>query len=117
MVITSSSPSFFKIYIYIYISITWDPPGTPRGVIIAYEVSYWPEFDPQTITTMNTITLNASFTTRGRLELGTAYIFTVVAFTTVGRGESATANISTLTRPCKNICYSCTFFHPSLIVQ
>ena len=50
---------------------------------------------------MNTTDLDTSFTTQGRLELGTAYIFTVTAFTGAGRGEIATASISTLARPRK----------------
>ena len=92
---TSSSSSFFKI------SITWDPPEIRNGIIIAYEVSYRPVSAPQTITTMNTTDLDTSFTTEGRLELGTAYIFTVTAFTGAGRGENVTASISTLARPRK----------------
>ena len=50
---------------------------------------------------MNTTDLDTSFTSQGRLELGTAYIFTVTAFTGAGRGESVTASISTLERPRK----------------
>ena len=95
MVIISSSSSFFKI------SITWDPPEIRNGIIIAYEVSYRPASDPQTITTMNTTDLDTSFTTESGLQLGTAYIFTVTAFTGAGRGEIATASISTLARPRK----------------
>ena len=95
VVITSSSPSFFKI------SITWDPPEIRNGIIIAYEVSYRPASAPQTIITMNTTDLDTSFTNQGRLELGTEYIFTVTGFTGAGRGESATASISTLARPRK----------------
>ena len=95
VVITSSSPSFFKI------SITWDPPEIRNGIIIAYEVSYRPASAPETITTMNTTDLDTSFTTESGLELGTAYIFTVTAFTGAGRGEIATASISTLARPRK----------------
>ena len=94
MVITSS-PSFFKI------SITWNLPDIRNGIIIAYEVSYRPVSDPQTITTMNTTDLDTSFTTESGLELETAYIFTVTAFTGAGRGEIATTNISTLARPRK----------------
>ena len=95
VVITSSSPSFFKI------STTWDPPEIRNGIIIAYEVSYRPASAPQTITTMNTTDLDTSFTNQGRLELGTAYIFTVTAFTGAGRGEISTDSISTLARPRK----------------
>ena len=72
-----------------------------NGIIIAYEVSYRPASDPQTITTMNTTDPDTSFTSQGRLELGTAYIFTVTAFTGAGRGENVTASISTLARPRK----------------
>ena len=95
VVITSPSPSFFKI------SITWDPPEIRNGIIIAYEVSYRPASAPHNITTMNTTDLSTSFPTEGRLELGTAYIFTVTAFTRAGRGENVTANMSTLARPRK----------------
>ena len=95
MVITSLSPSFFKI------SITWDPPEIRNGIIIAYELSYRPASAPQNITTMNTTDLDTSFTTESGLKLGTVYIFTVTAFTGAGRGEIATASISTLERPRK----------------
>ena len=95
VVITSSSPSFFKI------SITWDPPEIRNGIIIAYELSYRPASAPQNITTMNTTDLDTSFTTESGLELETAYIFTVTAFTGAGRGEIATTSISTLARPRK----------------
>ena len=73
----------------------------PNGIIIAYEVSYRPASDPQTITTMNTTDLDTSFTTESGLELGTEYIFTVTALTGTGRGEIATTSISTLARPRK----------------
>ena len=95
VVITSSSPSFFKI------SITWDPPEIRNGIIIAYEVSYRPASAPQTFATMNTTDLDTSFTIESGLELGTAYIFTVTAFTGAGREEIATDSISTLERPRK----------------
>ena len=95
VVISSPSSSFFKI------SITWDPPEIHNGIIIAYEVSYRPASDLQTITTMNTTDLDTSFTNQGRLELGTAYIFTVTAFTGAGRGEITTDIISTLAIPRK----------------
>ena len=108
MVITSSSPSFFKI------SITWDPPEIRNGIIIAYEVSYRPASAPQTITTMNTTDLDTSFTTEGRLELGTAYIFTVTAFTRAGRGESVTDSISTLARPRKTTALCLTSTHTDI---
>ena len=102
VVITSSSPSFFKI------SITWDPPEIRNGIIIAYEVSYRPASAPQTITTMNTTDLD---TTESGLELGTAYIFTVTAFTGAGRGEIVTASISTLARPRKIRAFYLTSIH------
>ena len=105
VVITSSSPSFFKI------SITWDPPEMRNGIIIAYEVSYWPALVPQTITTMNTTDLDTSFTSESELELGTAYIFTVTSFTGAGRGEIATAIVSTLARPRKIRAFCVTSTH------
>ena len=110
VVITSSSPSFFKI------SITWDPPEIRNGIIIAYEVSYRSASAPQTITTMNTTDLDTSFTNQGRLELGTAYIFTVTAFTGAGRGESTTDSISTLARPRKirALCLTSTCTHTGI---
>ena len=108
VVITSSSPSFFKI------SITWDSPEIRNGIIIAYQVSYRPASAPQTITTMNTTDLDTSFTNQGRLELGTAYIFTVTAFTRAGRGEIATDSISTLARPCKIRAFCVTSTHTGI---
>ena len=108
VVITPSFPSFFKI------SITWDPPEIRNGIIIAYEVSYRPASAPQIITTMNTTDLDTSFTNQGRLELETAYIFTVTAFTGAGRGESVTASISTLARPRKIITLCLTSKHTGI---
>ena len=85
-------PSLVKI------SITWDKPAMPNGIITHYEVSYgrYHSVSSHNKTVDDTST---SFTTPGHLELGTKMIFTVRAYTRVGGGEPTTLTVSTLTRP------------------
>ena len=64
----------------------------PNGVIIAYEVSYWPTADPEDVTTLNTTDL--ATTLRG-LQPETQYTFTVRAYNQVGAGESSTMTRTT----------------------
>ena len=81
------------------VSISWTPPHTPNGVIIAYEVSYRPRDSSQTVTRLNTTDLATSFTTQSDLEVGTEFIFTVTAYTRVGPGDTSSLNLSTLSTP------------------
>ena len=91
-----SVPSFLTI------SIFWEKPAIPNGLITHYEVSYWSSAaDHSTATVAST-----SFTTPGSLEPGTAYTFTVRAYTKVGPGNKEILIESTLTRPCKLIPYT-----------
>ena len=85
-------PSLVKI------SITWDKPAMPNGIITHYEVFYG-RYDlvPSHNKTVNVT--STSFTTPDHLELGTERIFTVRAYTRVGGGEPTTLTVSTLTRP------------------
>ena len=85
-------PSFFKI------TITWEEPVTANGVITDYEVSYRPTYSSQSPTSTRT-GLETSFTTTGRYEPGSSYIFTVKAYTRVGAGETVTITVSMLTKP------------------
>ena len=95
-VVITAFPSFVKI------TITWQEPSIPNGIITHYEVYYGRQhFKPSAITT--TTGLDTSFTTPGRLEPGTEMFFTVTAYTRVGGGEPATVNVSTLIRPCKHV--------------
>ena len=80
--------------------ITWEKPERPNGVIIAYEVSYYPTADPQSVTRVNTTDLATSLTVRG-LQPGTELTFTVRAYSRVGAGETVTATESTLIKPRK----------------
>ena len=67
-------PSLVKI------SITWDKPAMPNGIITHYEVLYsWYHLVPSHNTTVNVT--STSFTTPDHLELGTKMIFTVRAYT------------------------------------
>ena len=81
------------------VSISWTPPHTPNGVIIAYEVSYRPRDSSQTMTRLNTTDLATSFTTQSDLEVGTEFIFTVTAYTRVGSRSTSSLNVSTLSTP------------------
>jgi len=78
----SSSVTFFQI------TISWEKPDRPNGVIIAYEVSYHPTADPQSVTRVNTSDLAISLTVSG-LQSGTELTFTVRAYTRVGAGETS----------------------------
>ena len=89
----SSSITFFQI------AISWEEPERPNGVIIAYEVSYHPTADPQSVTHVNTTNLATSLTVSG-LQPGTELTFTVRAYTRVGAGDSSTV---TYTSSCKMI--------------
>ena len=90
----SSVSSFFMI------TITWEEPEMPNGIITNYEVVYGPSAFPQFTT--EDVTTGTTFTTPDDLERGTEYTFTVTAHTSVGPGEPTTATISTLDRPRKN---------------
>ena len=87
-------PSFFKIL------FTWNRPETPNGVIIAYEVEYWPTAEPQSVMTVNTTHLTTNYTVSG-LDVGTEIRFFVRAYTRVGPGNSSSETITSLTRPRK----------------
>ena len=58
-------------------------------MIIAYEVSYHPTADPQSVTRVNTSDLATNLTVSG-LQPGTELTFTVRAYTRVGAGDSST---------------------------
>ena len=94
MILTAAT-SFFTI------TITWEEPVVPNGVIIAYEVAYWPTDSSQPVTRVNTTDLATSFITPNDLEVGTEYIFNVKVYTRVGPGNATSVTISTLSRPCK----------------
>ena len=93
VIIISSIPCLLKVY------ISWTPPHTPNGVIIAYEVSYRSRDSSQTVTRLNTTDLATSFTTQSDLEVGTEFIFSVTAYTRVGPGDTSSLNVSTLSKP------------------
>ena len=89
------SPSFHEV------SLKWNPPLTPNGVITAYEVCYRPTDNSEPKTRANTTDLDTSFTTEDDLHLETEYSFSVRAYTRAGPGEISSRLISTLARPRK----------------
>ena len=89
-VVITSIPSLMSI------TITWEEPERPNGVITQYEVSFWPTESPESI--INRTGLETSFTTPDGQELGTSFTFTVTAFTSVGAGNTTTLIVSTLTK-------------------
>ena len=98
-VVITSFPSFFKI------TITWEEPAMPNGIITHYEVYYGAkpaDYPPSVVNTTNT-----SFTTPGHLEPGTEMIFTVKAYTKVGGGVAATISVFTFIRPRELIHFVC----------
>ena len=98
------------------ISISWTPPHTPNGVIIAYEVSYRSRYSSQTVTRLNTTDLATSFTTQSDLEVGTEFNFSVTAYTKVGPGNTSSVIMSTLSTPCK-LMLVLSMFHVALFSQ
>ena len=97
-VVITSFPSFFNI------TITWEEPAMPNGIITHYEVYYGrlADYLPSVVSTTNT-----SFTTPGHLEPGTEMIFTVKAYTKVGGGVAATISVFTFIRPCELTHFIC----------
>ena len=78
------------------VSLSWDPPLMPNGIIIAYEVSYRPTASSEPETTVNTTALVTHFTTEDNLEEDTEFFFSVKAYTRVGPGNTSSLNVSTL---------------------
>ena len=89
-VVITPFPSLFKI------TITWDPPERPNGIIVAYKVCYWPTDSSVPFVSVNTTDLDTSFSTANNLELGSEFIFSVTAYTRVGPGDPAFIRVSTL---------------------
>ena len=86
----SSVSSFFMI------TITWEVPEMPNGIITGFEVVYGLAASPQSSRTENVTANTRSFTTPDDLERGTEYTFTVTARTSVGLGNSTSINVFTL---------------------
>ena len=78
------------------VSLSWDPPLMPNGIIIAYEVSYRPTASSEPETRVNTTTLVTHFTTEDNLEEDTEFFFSVRAYTRVGPGNTSSLTVSTL---------------------
>ena len=95
--LVTSFASFFNI------TITWEEPAVPNGVIIAYEVSYRPLNTSQPVTRLNTTELATSFTTPSDLEVETEFIFSVRAYTREGPGNATFITTSTLCKICSYI--------------
>ena len=69
----------------------------PNGVIIDYEVSYWPTHSPEAAVTVNT-TAALTATAEG-LAPETEYTFTVRAYSRLGAGELASTSVTTAPQP------------------
>ena len=78
------------------VSLSWDPPLMPNGIIIAYEVSYRPIASSEPETRVNTTALVTHFTTENNLEEDTEFFFSVRAYTRVGPGNTSSLTVSTL---------------------
>ncbi|CAI8019279.1 Neuronal cell adhesion molecule, partial [Geodia barretti] len=68
------------------VTLTWEPPLMPNGIIIAYEVSYRQTASSEPETRVNSSALATNFTTESNLEEATEFIFSVRAYTRVGPG-------------------------------
>lgn len=79
-------------------TISWSPPETPNGIIIAYEVSYLQTANPQNVTCINT-TDQATNLSLHELQPETQYTFTVRAYTQAGAGEESIVMYTTSDRP------------------
>ena len=69
----------------------------PNGIIIDYEVSYWPTHSPEAAVTVNTTAALA--TTAEGLSPNTEYMFTVRAYSRVGAGELTSTSVTTSPLP------------------
>ena len=78
------------------VSLSWDPPLMPIGIIIAYEVSYRLTASSEPETRVNTTALVTHFTTEDNLEEDTEFFFSVRAYTRVGPGNTSSLTVSTL---------------------
>ena len=78
------------------VSLSWDSPLMPNGIIIAYEVSYRPTASSEPETRVNTTALVTHFTTEDNLEEDTEFFFSVRAYTRVGPGNTSSLTVSTL---------------------
>ena len=74
------------------ITITWNEPLAPNGIITHYEVQYWPQSDPADSTAVNN-SLNRMFTL-SNLEPGEVFTFIVTPFTRIGPGPGQTVTAS-----------------------
>ena len=83
------------------VSLSWDPPMMPNGIIIAYEVSYRPTASSESETRVNTTALVTHFITEDNLEEDTEFFFSVRAYTRVGPGNTSSLNVSTLSNSSK----------------
>ena len=88
------------------VSLSWDPPLMPNGIIIAYEVSYRPTASSEPETRVNTTALVTHFTTEDNLEEDTKFFFSVRAYTRVGPGNTSSLTISTLPKSSEIYCRS-----------
>ena len=78
------------------VTLTWEPPLMPNGIIIAYEVSYRPTASSEPETRVNSSALATNFTTESNLEEATEFIFSVRAYTRVGPGNATSLTVATL---------------------
>ena len=69
----------------------------PNGVIIDYEVSYWPTHSPVSAVTVNTTA--ALTATAEELAPETEYTFTVRAYSLLGAGELTSTSVTTSPQP------------------
>ncbi|CAI8054367.1 Protein sidekick-2 [Geodia barretti] len=78
------------------VTLTWEPPLMPNGIIIAYEVSYRQTVSSEPETRVNSSALATNFTTESNLEEATEFIFSVRAYTRVGPGNATSLTVATL---------------------
>ena len=89
------------------VTLTWEPPLMPNGIIIAYEVSYRQTASSEPETRVNSSALATNFTTESNLEEATEFIFSVRAYTRVGPGNASSLTVATLAaESSKKDCYS-----------
>ncbi|CAI8021983.1 Protein sidekick-2 [Geodia barretti] len=97
----TASPSLSQV------TLTWEPPLMPNGIIIAYEVSYRQTASSEPETRVNSSALATNFTTESNLEEATEFIFSVRAYTRVGPGNASSLTVATLAADSsKKDCYS-----------
>ena len=79
------------------LTLSWNPPSEPNGVIIVYEIRFSLSYEMYCLCNSSTATVNATATQQTLRDLppNTFFTFSVRAYTIIGPGEYVTGQAST----------------------